>query len=367
MTFANSIGSCYNKVYLWEITCLKEAGTACTHARKTRGCSLIVRASSCLAFKQLVPAQNSCLFVSPTLCHHQPTRYALWTLTRLVTPCGDISLPSSGLWSKQEARLHTYSATLIPPATTSTPSPPRPCDSNLVFRRPGKLLYYYTTAACANNHRSSGLAGLRQCAPAPQCPTPACPTDLCHWNPTHRCLRPAGPSGQSPAELCRGTPTPGLCHRSPVLWLPPPAYPFATGASLIALCQLLNIPLAEDKLEGPSTQLEYLGILLDSDALEIEARLPANKLRDVKTSLTDWSDSEQCSKQELLSLIGTLIVLCSQGSSGWSHLLAQDHRPQHYRNLPGRHHHSGRWLPPRCPLVDSIHLTLVRPQFHPPP
>ena len=30
----------------------------------------------------------------------------------------------------------------------------------------------------------------------------------------------------------------------------------------------LGIPLAENKLEGPTTQLEYLGILLDTEALE---------------------------------------------------------------------------------------------------
>ena len=43
-----------------------------------------------------------------------------------------------------------------------------------------------------------------------------------------------------------------------------------------------NIPLPEDKREGPTTILEYFGILLDSAALE--ARLPPDKLQKIKSS-----------------------------------------------------------------------------------
>ena len=75
-------------------------------------------------------------------------------------------------------------------------------------------------------------------------------------------------------------------------------------ATVTSLCEFLNIPLAEDKREGPTTQLEYLGILLDSDALE--ARLPSDKLHDIRASLQQWLDRIQCTKHELLSLIGTL-------------------------------------------------------------
>jgi len=71
--------------------------------------------------------------------------------------------------------------------------------------------------------------------------------------------------------------------------------------TLIALCKLLNIPLAEDKREGPT---EHLGILLDSAALE--ARLTADKLQKIKSSLRRWLYRYHCTKQELISLIGTL-------------------------------------------------------------
>ena len=71
--------------------------------------------------------------------------------------------------------------------------------------------------------------------------------------------------------------------------------------TLISLCNALGVPLAADKIESPSTTLEYLGILLDSSLLE--ARLSAAKLH---TSLAQWSGRQGRSKQELLSLIGTL-------------------------------------------------------------
>ena len=74
--------------------------------------------------------------------------------------------------------------------------------------------------------------------------------------------------------------------------------------TLTTLCGSLGVPLAEEKLEGPTTCLEYLSILLDSASLE--ARLPPDKLQDTHSSLELWLGRTQSTKQELLSLIGTL-------------------------------------------------------------
>ena len=65
-------------------------------------------------------------------------------------------------------------------------------------------------------------------------------------------------------------------------------------ATVTSLCSALGIPLAKEKLAGPTTELEYLGILLDS--AELEARLPPDKLHDIKSSLHQWTDRSQCSK-----------------------------------------------------------------------
>ena len=44
----------------------------------------------------------------------------------------------------------------------------------------------------------------------------------------------------------------------------------------ISLCKDLSVPLVTDKLEGPATSLCFLGIILDTNRMEI--RLPADKL-----------------------------------------------------------------------------------------
>ena len=66
----------------------------------------------------------------------------------------------------------------------------------------------------------------------------------------------------------------------------------------------LGVPIADDKLEGPSTRLTYLGIEIDSDDMVI--RLPEEKLLELRSLLEAWSSRRKCTKQELLSLVGKL-------------------------------------------------------------
>ena len=46
--------------------------------------------------------------------------------------------------------------------------------------------------------------------------------------------------------------------------------------SLVAICQHLGVPLALEKVEGPTVRLVFLGILIDTVAGEL--RLPREKL-----------------------------------------------------------------------------------------
>ena len=48
----------------------------------------------------------------------------------------------------------------------------------------------------------------------------------------------------------------------------------------------IGVPLAEEKLEGPSTSISFLGTVLDSE--QLEARLPDDKLSLVKETLVEW-------------------------------------------------------------------------------
>ena len=70
----------------------------------------------------------------------------------------------------------------------------------------------------------------------------------------------------------------------------------------------LNVPIALDKLEGPSTHITYLGININSEDFTIS--IPDNKYIELMSSFPDWLNRKKCTKQELLSLIGKLSFVC---------------------------------------------------------
>ena len=71
----------------------------------------------------------------------------------------------------------------------------------------------------------------------------------------------------------------------------------------------LGVPLAPDKLEGPTTVLIHLGTEIDSDDQVI--RLPDDKYSDLHSQLTQCIGKKKCTKKELLSLIGKLTYYIS--------------------------------------------------------
>lgn len=75
-----------------------------------------------------------------------------------------------------------------------------------------------------------------------------------------------------------------------------------TMQRFLAIFHTLNIPLALHKTEGPCTELEYLGVCLDS--VNMEARLPLQKIVRIKSILEAFSHRKTCTKRELLSLLG---------------------------------------------------------------
>lgn len=75
-----------------------------------------------------------------------------------------------------------------------------------------------------------------------------------------------------------------------------------------ALCLRLGVPLAHDKTEGPTTCLTFLGIELDTVAME--ARLPAQRLKDLQELTVAWKGAQRASVKELQSLTGLLNFAC---------------------------------------------------------
>ena len=63
----------------------------------------------------------------------------------------------------------------------------------------------------------------------------------------------------------------------------------------IELCKDLGVPLASDKLEGPSTSLSFLGIVLDTNLMEI--RSPEDKLSRTQEMIKTWLPKKKATKR----------------------------------------------------------------------
>ena len=70
------------------------------------------------------------------------------------------------------------------------------------------------------------------------------------------------------------------------------------------LCGQLGVPLASEKTAGPTTVMEFLGIVLDSE--ELTMSLPSRKLMALKSELQGWLGRKGATKRELQSLAGSL-------------------------------------------------------------
>ena len=79
--------------------------------------------------------------------------------------------------------------------------------------------------------------------------------------------------------------------------------------NFLNMCQLLGVPIAEEKTVGPNMVLQFAGITLDS-VLQ-EARLPEDKLQKCHTLLSTFYSRRKVTLKELQSLIGLLNFTCS--------------------------------------------------------
>ncbi len=104
------------------------------------------------------------------------------------------------------------------------------------------------------------------------------------------------------------------------LVISPSHFPAAKYQTVVqSVFSKLGVPLSPEKTEGPSTSLDFLGILLD-----FQASLPKEKIDRIKTVASNLLDSKHCSKRDLLSLLGHLnyaMRIIPQGRPFISHLL----------------------------------------------
>lgn len=77
----------------------------------------------------------------------------------------------------------------------------------------------------------------------------------------------------------------------------------------------LGVPVATEKVEGPSTNLKFLGLVVDTVAMEV--RIPQEKLAEIKLAVeTVLSHRKKVSLRELQSLIGRLNFACKAVAPG---------------------------------------------------
>ena len=93
----------------------------------------------------------------------------------------------------------------------------------------------------------------------------------------------------------------------------PPSTSFVLANQAIdwiqALGNQLGLCFQDEKTLRPSTQVEFLG--LDLDTIAMEARLPDDKLLYLRDTLLEWLDRRSCSLLDLQQLVGYL-QFCSQ-------------------------------------------------------
>lgn len=72
--------------------------------------------------------------------------------------------------------------------------------------------------------------------------------------------------------------------------------------------QQLSVPLADEKTDGPSTVLCFLGLDIDSDKMEI--RIPMQKVMEILQRLDFFLSKEKVTLRDMQSLIGVLNFAC---------------------------------------------------------
>ena len=74
------------------------------------------------------------------------------------------------------------------------------------------------------------------------------------------------------------------------------------------ICDDLGVPIANEKTEGPSTVLQYLGLIIDTKNLLV--RIPLEKIKDLTLQIEHLLAVKKATLRELQSLIGSLNFAC---------------------------------------------------------
>ena len=81
----------------------------------------------------------------------------------------------------------------------------------------------------------------------------------------------------------------------------PPELPTCRKAvnTMLTVCKDLGVPVAMEKLEGPATNITFLGISINTTSMTLS--LPPEKLAELVEELERWPGQKKCTKRQLLA------------------------------------------------------------------
>lgn len=120
-------------------------------------------------------------------------------------------------------------------------------------------------------------------------------------------------------------------------------------SSFHVICDDINIPLSEEKTEGPTTNLTYLGFELDTVAMKI--RIPLDKISKARHCLQETIASKKVRLNAFQSLVGLLNFFTRAIPSGRAFnselyfAMSQAKKPHHFiRITTSIRHNLKTWL-----------------------
>ena len=120
---------------------------------------------------------------------------------------------------------------------------------------------------------------------------------------------------------------------------------------LETLFNRLRVPIAPEKLAGPSTVLTFLGVELDTRALIL--CLPDEKLRELKSLLVTWIGKEVLPKKGP-SILNRQVATCIEGSTTGQDIFASHVRPSQRDSSKTAVHTPEFCIPIRSGMVAGV-------------
>lgn len=143
----------------------------------------------------------------------------------------------------------------------------------------------------------------------------------------------------------------------------------STYQTFLSICETCGVPLSREKCCPPTTRMELLGCVLDTECLTIS--LPEHKVQDIILCLQSVRQSRKVRQRELLSLIGKLIHATKcipAGRSFFRRLLDTAHsvkRPHHWVVLTTETKRDLDWWLSLLPTWNGV-APMVHPTWSPP-